>query len=85
MANILTCAIVFCTIMSVWFGYGSEFVYSFIDPDYHSLSLALLFFDEKFIGRSLATEEEVNYNDSRGTKHRLDFLREMRHICRRNR
>lgn len=50
-----------------------------------SLSLALLFFREKFIGRSLATEEEDNYNDSRGTKHRLDFLREMRHICRRNR
>lgn len=58
---------------------------TFIDPTYLSLSLALLFFREKFIGRSLATEEEDNYNDSRGTKHRLDFLREMRHICRRNR
>lgn len=58
---------------------------TFIDPTYLSLSLALLFFCEKFIGRSLATEEEDNYNDSRGTKHRLDFLREMRHICRRNR
>lgn len=57
--------------------------YTFIDPDYRSLSLSLvLLLDEKFIGR---TEEEDNYNDSRGTKHRLDFLREMRHICRRNR